>query len=229
MASHFTNAMSQLHQQFLNLCTIVEEDLNDAIRAIETMDKRLATSVKARDKEIDSREIEIEEECLKVLALYRPVASDLRYIITLLKINSDLERIGDLSASIAKRVIYLSKHNLINANFHTPVMAEKAKEMLRKSIDAFVRKEPELAKEVCRMEADMDTLRKRRVKELSKLMSENPDQSEGISAYVSITRNLERIADHATNIAEDVIYMTDGCIIRHRRGDMEAISPSKIR
>ena len=226
MASHFTNAMTLLHQQFLNLCTIVEEDLGDAIKAIETLDKPLAEAVKIRDDEIDSREIEIEEECLKVLALYRPVASDLRYIVTLLKINSDLERIGDLSVSIAKRVIYLSKHNLLNSTFHYPVMAEKAKLMLRKSIDAFVQKEPELAKEVCQMDDDMDALRKKRIKALLKLMADNPDQSDAISQYVSITRNLERIADHATNIAEDVIYMTEGNIIRHRRKQVEPAAPA---
>ncbi len=175
------------------------------------------------DIKIDEMEVELEEEGLKILALHQPVAIDLRFIVAVLRINSDLERIGDLAVNLAERASFLSSEKQCRDLPEIPVyltkMAEKAKEMVHLSLDALVNLDPGLAREV--MEADdiVDAMNREMFQLIYDRIKETPDRVEGLIHLLSATRHLERVADHATNIAEDVIYMITGEIVRHQAED----------
>lgn len=216
MSKHFISAFDQLKNLFYQLCTLVEENFDKAGTALLTCNSVLGQEVIDADTQIDHLEIEIEEECLKILALYRPVAADLRYIITLLKINNDLERIGDLSCNIAKKAVYLSEHILLENQVDLNSMIQKTKEMLNKSLDSLIKMEVQLAYDVCQMDDLVDLIKRQNGKEIIQLIKDNPDQSEQLIKLFAVTRNIERIADLATNISEDVVYCIEGDIIRHK-------------
>jgi len=178
----------------------------------------LARKVIAGDEEIDRREVELEEDCLKVLALHQPVATDLRFVAACLKIDSDLERIGDLAAKISKRVISLYRNADVSIEvaptFHE--IMETSARMLRESIDAFVRADAEAARRVCAEDDVVDRGNRQIIAELLGRMHADPACINQAVELVSISKALERIADHATNIAEDVVYLVEGEIVRHR-------------
>jgi phosphate transport system protein len=219
MSVHLQRAIELLKKRLLSLCAIVEEQVQIAVRSLLDRDEKMAREVQRRDEEIDRREVDVEEECLKILALHQPVAVDLRLIICALKMNNDLERIGDLAVNIANKAMTLSQHPPIEFPFDLAEMSDKAQIMLRDSLDSLVNLDDGLASDVCRRDDEID-----RMKHDIRLWAEDilrvqPDKVAPLLALMAASRNLERIADHATNIAEDVIYMVHGNIVRHGTGD----------
>ena len=213
------NEIEKLKKQILSLGALVEERLHMAVKAIKDRDDQLARQVIDGDPEIDQMEVDLEEECLKLLALHQPVAIDLRFIIAVLKINNDLERIGDLEVNIAERAAFLAVQPRFEFPFDFSAMTEKVKVMLKKCLDALVNMDVAIASEVCQLDDDVDECNREAYQQVSKMIKENPEQIECTIHLLSVSRHLERIADQATNIAEDVIYMIDGAIIRHKTED----------
>jgi len=222
MSKHLETEIVKLKKEILAIGAVVEESLHKAVKALEERDEKLAKTVIDNDVEIDRMEVDMEEECLKVLALYQPVASDLRLIVSILKINSDLERIGDLAVNIAERAAFLSTQEKINLPLDFPLMVEKTKTMLRKSLDALVEGNSSLAHEVCVADDEVDAINRHMYAQIQQAIKEHPEQVERLIHLLSTSRHLERVADHATNVAEDVIYMIEGEIVRHRAEDYKA-------
>jgi len=208
--------VDRLKRQILELGAEVEETLRVAVRAVETRDAGLARQVVAGEAETNAREIDIEEECLKILALHQPVAGDLRYIIGVLKINQDLERIGDLALHIAERAEFLSSQAELPGVFSLNEMSLKAQRMLKNSLDAFINQNPEAAGAVRAADAEVDRLKQEINRQVLGAIRRWPDRLEAYLQVMHVARHLERIADHATNIAEDLIYMIEGDIVRHQ-------------
>ena len=224
MAGHFIKEIEKLKTQILALSAVVEEDLRRAVRSIEDRDAGLAEKVIEVDSEIDRQEVDVEEECLKILTLYQPVATDLRFVIAVLKINSDLERIGDLAVNIAERAIFLSTMPPSEVPLDFTRMMEKVQDMVKKSLDALVRLDGALAREVCADDDAVDNMNREMYDLVKEGIRRNPTK-ENINVMIhllSVSRHLERIADHATNIAEDLIYMIEGEIVRHRTEDYKS-------
>jgi phosphate transport system protein len=216
MSVHLGKEIVNLKKMILELCTFVEESLCMAVDAVESLDEAKAELVIVRDKEIDQKEIEIEEECLKILALYQPVAIDLRYVVACLKLNNDLERIGDLAKKIAKKTIKL---RLLTPNalpFDFSEIEEKTIEMIRKSIEALIESDVQLAMKVCVADDVVDDLEEEIKKNVTEKIRNNSFSVDLGLSLIGVARNLERIADYATNIAEDVIYLVSGDIVRHK-------------
>jgi phosphate transport system protein len=161
----------------------------------------------------------LEEECLKILALHQPVAIDLRFVIAVLKINNDLERIGDLAVNIAERALFLTSQKPVDIPFDFMGMSEKTKIMLKMSLDALVNMDAKMAHDVCALDDGVDAINRRMYQQVQEGILENPEQIGSLIHCLSTSRHLERIADHATNIAEDVIYMVAGEIVRHKAED----------
>ena len=218
MSVHLQREIDRLKKRLLSICALVEEQVEAAVRSLTTRDAALAREVERRDAEIDQREVEVEEDCLKVLALYQPVAIDLRLIVAALKINNDLERIGDMAVNIAHKGITVAGLPLTEIPFDLDGMWEKTQIMLHDSIDALVNMDPHLANVVCGRDDEVDIFKREiRLKALE-LIAQNPSRVEFYLNLMAVARNLERIADLATNIAEDVIYMAEGQIVRHGLG-----------
>lgn len=217
MARILEREMEKLKKEIFELCAMVEENFKQAIRSVIDRDKPLAQKVIQDDDAIDSMEIEVEEECLKILALHQPVASDLRFIIAALKINNDLERIGDLAVNVAKRAIDLSHYEYIDVDVDFSYIYGQSISMLKKSIDAFISLDTCLSYQVCSDDDEVDQLNKKMYRLFKEIASKNPGKIDLMLQFLSISRYVERIADHATNIAQDVIYMANGNIIRHRK------------
>ncbi|MCO6430574.1 MAG: phosphate signaling complex protein PhoU [Deltaproteobacteria bacterium] len=220
MTKHLEREVDRLKRKILNLSSIVEDSLFKAVRSVEKRDRTLAESVIKMDHEIDSIEVEVEEDCLKILALHQPVAIDLRLIIAALKINNDLERIGDLAVNIADRAVSLSQLKPVKEELPFEEMAHGVRQMLRKSLQALVHLDVQQAQEVCASDDRIDEFNKQIHKQVLESMRHNPEDVQSLMLFISVSRNLERVADHATNIAEDVIYMVDGEIVRHRVAEL---------
>ena len=216
MPAHLQKEIEHLKKRILNLGDKVEAAVRDAAIAIEQRNGGLASQIIKNDVEIDQQEVEVEEECLKTLALHQPVANDLRFIIAVLKINNDLERIGDLAVNIAQRAIFLAEQPKLDISFDFSGMAAVAKSMLKKSIDALVNLDIELAQQVRISDDTIDNMNRQMYLKVQKAILDNPGQIASLIQLLSVSRHLERIADHATNIAEDVIYMVEGRIVRHK-------------
>lgn len=223
MTRHIEHQIAQLKDSILRFGTIVEEAISRSNTALFKQDVELAQKVMANDGEIDRLEVELEEECLKVLALYQPVAADLRFVVAVLKINNDLERIGDLASNIAKTVSQLTTSGPFNLPEEISIMAKQAEEMVKNSLDAVVQADPDLARQV-RDDDDVVDAGRQAVRTLvMQQIKKNPEKVESLLQINSVSKHLERIADMATNIAEDVIYMVEGEIVRHRhRDDMKS-------
>jgi phosphate transport system protein len=217
MARHIEHQIQQLKQLILRFGTIVEESINRSNIALFKKDVALARRVMDNDSEIDRMEVEVEEECLKILALYQPVAADLRFVVAVLKINNDLERIGDLASNIAKRVAQLENTGPYELPREIPLMAKQAEEMVKKSLDAVVNGDPDLARLIREEDDVVDAGRQTVRKLMMEQIKQNPESVESLLRINSVSKHLERIADMATNIAEDVIYMVEGEIVRHRQ------------
>ncbi|MGA2034061.1 MAG: phosphate signaling complex protein PhoU [Thermoguttaceae bacterium] len=215
MTSHLLREIETLKKDLLSICAIVEEQVRLAIRALLERDARLAQEVERRDADIDRREIEVEEGCLKTLALYQPVAIDLRWIVAALKINNDLERIGDLAVNIARKAAALAAGPHIDIPFDINGMWQKTEAMLHDSLDALVNMDVALAEAVCARDDEVDRMKHQNRLAIEEAIARDPDCLQPLLKLLAVSRNLERIADCATNIAEDVVYMVEGKIIRH--------------
>ena len=215
MAQHLQREIENLKKRILALGAQVEQSVRDAMRALEERDAILARKIMEKDSEIDTAEVEIEEECLKILALHQPVAIDLRFIIAVLKINNDLERIGDLAVNIAERTAFLANQPEVQVHLDFSQMAQTTQDMLKESLDALVNLSNQLAHDVCLKDNQVDTHNREMFRKIQDAIGDNPHQIESLIHLLSASRHLERIADHATNIAEDVIYMITGEIVRH--------------
>ena len=216
MPAHLKKEIDNLKKELLTLCGMVEDSFWQAVKSIKNRDIKLAKKVIDSDIEIDQMEVKVEENCLKILALHQPVAIDLRFIITALKINNDLERIGDLAVNIAERSQFLSAQKPIDMLFDFETMAEKTQAMVKKSLDALVNIDCDLASQVCQADDEIDAINHQMYDQVKSQIKQAPENIETLIHLLSVSRHLERIADHATNIAEDVIYMVKGEIIRHK-------------
>lgn len=214
--------IDRLKKMLLSLCSLVEDSLRQAVKSIKEQDASLAKKVIETDVQIDHMEVEVEEECLKILALYQPVAIDLRFIITALKINNDLERIGDLAVNLAERSEFLAKQKKFDVPLDLDTMTEKTQSMLQQSLDALVNMDSGLAYEVCAADDEVDAMNRQMFHTVQQQIRTNPKEVELLIHLLSASRHLERVADHATNIAEDVIYMLEGKIIRHKAEDFKS-------
>ena len=215
MTKHFQRELEKLKKKILSLGAMVEERVYMATKVIENRDPNLATQIIKADHEIDEMEVDVEEECLKVLALHQPVAIDLRFITAVIKINNDLERIGDEAVNIAERVQSISKSDLVSFHFDYSIMAEKAAAMLKQSLDALVNLDIDIALKVCTLDDEVDEIQSKAYRQIKQAIKENPEEITYLLNLYLISRHLERIADHATNIAEEVIYLIEGEIVRH--------------
>ena len=215
MSVHLQREIEGLKRSVLSLCALVEEQAQIAVRAMLDRDEEAARQVEFRDTEIDQREVEIEEDCLKILALYQPVAADLRFIVCAMKMNNDLERIGDLAVNIARKAITFSSLPPMEIPFDLCGMWHKVQEMLRDALDAMVHQDAVLANEVCARDDEVDELKHEMRLRAEEAIRMDPEQTSALLTFLAVSRSLERMADHATNIAEDVIYMVRGNIVRH--------------
>lgn len=207
--------IDKVKRLLLGLSAKVENDVRLAVRAADNRDEALARDVVKREEQTNAMEVNVEEECLKILALYQPVASDLRYIIAVLKINQDLERIGDLAVHIAERALFLCGQPRITIPVRLEQMAEKSQGLLKKVLDAFVNLDEAAAREVCAADSEIDNMNQEIFQQVKEAIMKNPSLFESLLQIMHISRHLERIADHATNIAEDLIYLIEGRIVRH--------------
>lgn len=216
MSQIFINEVGKLKKHILSLSAQVEESLILAVKSLLTRDEALAQQVIGGDFDVDKVEVEVEEEALKILALYQPVATDLRFLAAVLKINSDLERIGDLATNIAKRAVKMCKEPALTVPDELGQAAIRARDMVRDSLNAFVNFDAGQAKTVCGSDETVDQLCRQVRRFVETQIQRDPAR---VSCYLDMllaSRNIERIGDHATNIAEDVIYLVEGTIVRHR-------------
>ncbi len=225
MSIHFQRDLTFLQRDLIALAGEVEIAIHEAIRALRERKMSAARQVMDGDDAIDDAENRIEEECLKLLALHQPVAIDLRRITSALKINAELERMADLAEDIAERAINLVQLPEIAFPSLLDRMTELTVGMVRQSIDAFVKLDAHLARVVCRLDDDVDQLNHDIIEDLIEMMEKNSAMVEAGLSLFSATRHLERIADHATNIAEIVIYLVEGEIVRHRPASIELKEP----
>jgi phosphate transport system protein len=214
MSKHLVRDLENLQRQILNMAGCVEESIYKSIQALQEHDKALAQEVIAGDNKIDELDNAVTEECLKMLALHQPVARDLRRIATVFMITTDLERMGDLAADIADRALTLQPQ--IGIPDKLPRMTDMTTSMVRQSLDAFVNLDGKQARRVIRLDDEVDRYNAEIIDELMARMKSSPDLIEPCLSLFSAVRHLERIADHATNIAEDVLYLVDGELVRHR-------------
>lgn len=216
MPIHFQREIESIKKQILTVGAMAELSVREATLAIQNRDETLAQSVIEKDLKLDQMEVEVEENCLKLLALYQPVAVDLRFLVAILKINSDLERVGDLAVNVAERARYLASVPPISVDFDFLDMAAKVQTMLKNSLDALVNFNAQSAHAVCAMDDSVDAINRDMYILVQDAIVAHPEQAEALIHILSVSRHLERIADHATNIAEDVIYMIEGEVVRHR-------------
>lgn len=217
MAHAFINEVEKLKKMILALSAKVEESVILAVKSLQNRDEELATQVIRGDYDVDQAEVEVEEEALKILALYQPVARDLRFLTAVLKINNDLERIGDLATNIAKRTVKICKNPSVPVPEQMIESANRTRDMVRDSLNAFVQLDANLARAVCLRDDRIDELCRDVRKAVEVQITEHPEQLSNCLDVLLASRNIERIGDHATNIAEDVVYLIEGVIIRHRQ------------
>jgi phosphate transport system protein len=212
---HFQEELGRLKERLLAMGGLAEERLRGAIRAIMERDPDLATEVVESDEPVNQLHIEIDSRCFKLIALHQPVAGDLRSIVAGLKINTDLERVGDLAVNIAEAVRRYLRHPPVKELVDIPRMADIAQAMLRDALDAYVRQDVALAQKVLDEDDALDGLKTQVFRELLTFMLEKPSTIEPALDLILISRHLERVGDHATNIAEDVIFIVSARDVRH--------------
>jgi phosphate transport system protein len=215
MERPFDEELKELKEKLLEMASRAEEQIALAVRGLKDRDEKLACQVLEREEAINLLDIEIDEMAMRLLALRQPMAADLRFITSAMKIGSDLERIGDLAVNIAERTMDLLKAPQIKPLVDIPRMAELTKEMVRDALNAFINGDERLAKEICERDDRVDKLNDQVFRELLTYMMEDPGTISRAVDLILVGRHLERIADHATNIGEDVIYMVRGKTIKH--------------
>ncbi|MGH7884466.1 MAG: phosphate signaling complex protein PhoU [Thermodesulfobacteriota bacterium] len=211
----FEEELITLKKKLLEMASVVEDMVAKSIKALKENNMILAQEVIKSDSVVDKMEIEIDNLCIKILGLYQPEARDLRTVTMIMKINNDLERIGDHGSSISKMALFLSQTAPIKPLIDIPRMAEKTLEMLSSSIDAFINKDEELAVAVCKKDDEVDEIEPQVVRELMTFIMSDPRIIDRALRYIYIVRHLERVADLATNIAEDAYYIATGQVLKH--------------
>ena len=215
MQRHFHEELDALKQTLLAMGGLVEDQIRRVMTALLERDTMLAQEVIDGDAQVNAYDVEVDEKCVELLALYQPTAGDLRFITTAMKIVTDLERIGDQAVNIAQRALELNQEPQLKPYIDLPRMAERAQRMVKESLDAFVARDTELARRVCGEDAEVDALKEQIFRELLTFMMEDARTIPRAIRLILISRFLERVADHATNIAEMVIYMVESKMVRH--------------
>ncbi len=215
MAVLMQGELDRLKKRLLSLTAEVENRVQQAVAALLNRDLELARKVRDGDAQIDNMEIALEEECLKALALHQPVANDLRFVVSVLKINNDLERVADFAVNIAERAIDFGKATPVECPYDIAHMAELVEKMIRMALDSLMQQDAELALKTIKFDDKVDAMHSQNFTVVKDAIRKNVDAIDGLVPYLSISRYLERMGDLATNIAEDVIYQVSGEIIRH--------------
>lgn len=215
MQRHFDEELKALKEKILRMGAMVEEQIANAIKALVERDSDLARRVIANDHRVNAMDVEVDEDCLRLIALHQPMAGDLRFLTTAMKISTELERMSDLAENISERAIELNEEPQLKPYIDIPRMAERAQRMVKESLDAFVNRDSKLARKVCADDDFVDDLTKQMFRELLSFMIEDPRTITRAIRISFVSKYLERIADHATNIAELVVYLVEGKIIRH--------------
>jgi phosphate transport system protein len=215
MHRHFDDELKELKAKILRMGGLAEEQVQGALRALIERDSDLARKIIANDRQVNTLDVEVDEDCLRLLALQQPAARDLRFITTAMKISTELERISDLAENICERAIELNEEPQLKPYIDIPRMANWSLRMVKEALDAFVNHDATLARKVCTDDDFVDDLTHQLFRELLSFMLENPQTITRAIRITFISKYLERIADHATNVAELVVYMVEGKIIRH--------------
>jgi len=221
METHFQQELAKLKEQLLKMGGLAERAISNAIDALVKRDTPLAEKTVGEDEKINKMELLIDEWCLKLLALHQPLAADLRFITSAMRINVELERIGDLAVNIAERVVSLNQESQLKPYIDIPRMAEITKNMVKDVLDAFVNGDADLARSVCQRDDQVDALNDQVFRELITYMLSDPKTITRAVHLIIVSRYLERIADHATNIAEGVIFMVKALVIKHHADEMK--------
>ncbi|MEQ1884729.1 MAG: phosphate signaling complex protein PhoU [Bryobacteraceae bacterium] len=222
---HFVEELEQLKSKLLEMGALVELGIQRSISAVTQKDRGAAEEVFRNEKRINQIEVEIDDFAINLLALHQPMATDLRLIVAALKINTDLERMGDLAANIAQRAVSLMEGPIVSPMIDIPHIGGLVQSMVRKSLDAFVARDADLARSVLASDDAVDSLRTASYHELTSFMEKDPKNIKQALSLLTVTRNLERIADHSTNIAEDVLFLVKGVDVRHH---FESAEPKDI-
>jgi len=217
MQEHFTQEVENLKTNLIKMASVVDDMVERSIQAIETGDIELCKGIKAKDLEVDAYDNLIQTQCENILALFQPFATDLRFVLSSLMINNQLERCGDIAVNISQRIKKTYSNKSLIDESQITEMAKKAKEMLRKAIDAFVLKNKEFAQEVLKSDEEVDQLNKKSFKYLVEQMKNDSAIIETGAHLLILSRHIERLADHATNIAENIIFLIDGNLVSHYR------------
>lgn len=215
MQRHFHEELELVKDKTLKLGSLVETMVERAVASLVDRDSRLADEVIASDQKVDVLDVEIDEDCLRLLALHQPAAKDLRFITTAMKITTDLERMADQAVNICERAIELNEEPQLKPYIDIPIMSQLSQKMMREALDAFVRRDAELARQVIPEDNKVDALKDQIFRELLTFMMEDPRTIPRAIRLILVSRHLERIADHATNIAEMVVFLVEGKNIRH--------------
>jgi phosphate transport system protein len=226
MVRKLEHDLSDLKDRVLRMGSLVEDAIRKSIKALVERDRQLALAVIDGDTVINTHDVEIEEECIRLLAIWQPTGSNLRFITTAIKIITDLERMGDLAVDICERSLELLDEPQLKPYIDIPRMAEAAQKMLKDSLDAFVEKDSDLAMKVCAADDFVDNLNQQIFNELLLFMLQDPKNIARAVRLTYITKYLERVGDHATNIAEMVVYMVQGKVIRHMACEMRSQEPA---
>ena len=215
MQRHFHEELDALKQTLLAMGALVEDQIRRVMHALVERDEALARDVIERDHQVNAYDVEVDEKCVELLARYQPAASDLRFLTTAMKIVTDLERIGDQAVNIAQRALELNREAQLKPYIDLPRMAAKSQQMVKDALDAFVARDAGLARDVCARDSEVDALKEQVFRELLTFMMGDPKTIARALHLILVSRFLERVADHATNIAEMVVYMIEGKIVRH--------------
>ena len=216
MSKHLEKDVNQVRNRILDLGEIVADSIETASSMIQNYDLVLVKQVYDVEEKVDKLEVEIEEECLKVLALHQPVSENLRFLIVVLKVNNDLERMGDQLKNVAERIEYIADKDRVVADLHLPIMAELCSRMVKEAIVALTQQDPRRAKAILELDDELDSMHAATYRTLTEVMLRRPESIQAALSLLTISSNLERIGDLATNIAEEIISMEEGEIIRHK-------------
>ncbi len=214
---HYELQLRNLKETILKMGGLIEEMITCSVKVLTERNSRLHEELTIKEKEVNSLEMEIDEKCLEMLALRQPAASDLRFICIGLKISKDLERIGDLAVNISQQAMELNKEPQLKPYIDLPLMATKSQKMVKEALDSFVHRDAQRAKSICEMDDEVDDLNEKIFDELVSFMQKSSDAVSRGTRLIACSKHLERVADHATNIAEQVIFMVQGQDIRHGR------------
>ncbi|MGD8454031.1 MAG: phosphate signaling complex protein PhoU [Phycisphaerae bacterium] len=221
MTVHFVSLLDQLRRRSLRMASQVEDMLHESSEVLFSADEAIARRVMARDQEIDEEEVAVEAEVIRLLALYQPVGSDLRLLTTILKVTNDLERVADCTVNIAERAQHLEVQELARENEYLKRLAPLVRRALRNAVQAYSSENADAAREVIERDVAIDALYAQIVRHVVATAPKTPEHIAAHIDLLSVAKNLERIADHATNIAEDVVYLITGAIVRHRQQETE--------